>query len=306
MFQSMAKLALAACAVVILASGTVRAAPPVTVVATFSILGDMVKQVGGDDLTVKTLVGPGGDAHVYQPSPADAKELAAAKLVVVNGLGMEGWLDRLIRASGTKAPIVVASQGVTPQTMQEEGEDGTGKAKLVTDPHCWQNLAYGQIYVKNIADGLAAVDPAHAAAYGQRAAAYEQQLAELDGWVRRQIGQVPPEKRKTITTHDAFGYFGQAYGVTFLAPVGISTESEPTAEGLAQLTRQIKAEHIRALFIENMTDPRLVRTLARESGAAVGGTIYSDSLSEPGGPADTYIKMFRHNVPELVAAMQKN
>jgi zinc/manganese transport system substrate-binding protein len=306
MFQSMAKLALAACVAVILASGTVRAAPPVTVVATFSILGDMVKQVGGDDVTVKTLVGPGGDAHVYQPSPADAKELAAAKLVVVNGLGMEGWLDRLIRASGTKAPVVVASQGVTPQTMQEEGEDGTGKAKLVTDPHCWQNLAYGQIYAKNIADGLAAVDPAHAAAYGQRAAAYEQQLAELDGWVRRQIGQVPPEKRKTITTHDAFGYFGQAYGVTFLAPVGISTESEPTAEGLAQLTRQIKAEHIRALFIENMTDPRLVRTLARESGAAVGGTIYSDSLSEPGGPADTYIKMFRHNVPEMVAAMQKN
>ncbi len=276
---------------------------PVKVVATVSILGDMVHQVGDAAVEVTTLVGPGNDAHVYQPTPADAKALAAADLVVVNGLGLEGWLDRLIQASGTKAPIIVASRGVQPQTMQD---GDTEKPKLVTDPHAWQNPANGRIYVGNLAEALANTDPAHAAGYRQRAQAYSQELAALDGWVRQQIDQVPAAKRKIITTHDAFGYFGKAYGVTFLAPEGISTDSEPTAAGLGRLAKQIKKEQIRALFIESMTDPRLMQTLARESGAVVGGTVYSDSPSPPGGPADSYVKMFRHNVAAFVAAMQQN
>ncbi len=302
MWKTFKSIALAAVTTVAMA-GTPQAAEPVKVVATFSILGDMVKQVGGDAVQVVTLVAPGGDAHTYQPAPSDAKALANANLVVVNGLHMEGWLDRLIMASGTKAPIAVASKGVKPQTMEEE-EGGAGK--VVTDPHAWQDLANGQLYVSNIADALAKVDPANAAGYRQRAETYRGDLKALDAWVRQQIGQVPAAKRKIITSHDAFGYFGRAYGVTFLAPVGISTESEPTAAGLGQLSNQIKKEHIKALFIENMTDPRLIETLARESGAVVGGTVYSDSLSEAGGPADTYVKMFRHNVPAFVAAMQKN
>ncbi|HLN24865.1 MAG TPA: metal ABC transporter substrate-binding protein [Patescibacteria group bacterium] len=285
--------------------GSLQAAEPLKVVATFSIIGDLVKQVGGDAVQVTTLVPPGGDAHTYEPTPNDAKGIAGANLVVVNGLHMEGWLDRLIAASATKAPIAVASKGVKPQTMEEE-EAGGGKAKVVTDPHAWQNLANGQIYVRNIADALTKADPANAAGYRQRADAYTKELKDLDAWVRQQVAQVPPAKRKIITSHDAFGYFGKAYGVTFLAPVGISTESEPTAAGLGQLSDQIKKEGIKALFIENMTDPRLMETLAKESGAVIGGTVYSDSLSEVDGPAGTYVTMFRHNVPAFVAAMQKN
>jgi zinc/manganese transport system substrate-binding protein len=299
--------ALAALAGLMVVLGSVPAAATVKVVATFSILGDMASEIGGDGVEVKTLVAPGGDAHVYQPTPADADALANAQLIVVNGLGMEGWIERLIKASRSKAPIVVASKGIRPQTMEEEEDkEASGKPKVVTDPHAWQNLANGQLYVGNIAEGLARVDPANAAGYRQRAERYSKKLEDLDAWVRQQMAQVPRAKRKIITSHDAFGYFGTAYGVTFMAPEGISTESEPSAAALAQLSDQIKREHIKALFIETMTDPRLVQTLARESGAVVGGTVYSDSLSEPGGPADTYVKMFRHNVPAMAAAMQKN
>ena len=296
-------------ALFLLPSSGVRAAEPLQVVATFSIIGDLVKQVGGDAVVVTTLVGPGGDAHVYEPTPQDAKTIAEAKLVVVNGLHMEGWLDRLIKASGTKAAIAVASQDIKPQTMEEEedaAKGGSDKPKVVTDPHAWQNLSNGRIYVRNIADALAKADPANADAYRRRAAAYGKELESLDRWVRREIGKVPEAKRKIITSHDAFGYFGRAYGVTFLAPVGLSTEGEPTPAGLAKLVEQIKTEGIKALFIENMTDPRLMQTLAHEAGAAIGDTVYSDSLSMPGGPASTYVTMFRHNVPAFVTAMQKN
>jgi zinc/manganese transport system substrate-binding protein len=284
--------------------GAAQAAEPLRVVATFSVLGDLVKEVGGDRVAVTVLVRPGSDAHVYEPTPADARALAATDLVVVNGLGMEGWMTRLIDASGTKARIAVASQGVQPQTMREE-EEGEAAA-AVADPHAWQNIANGEIYVRNIAAALAAADPADATAYQDRAAAYLKQLRDLDGWVRGQIGTVPAAKRRIITSHDAFGYFGRAYGLTFLAPVGISTDAEPTAAGLAGLITQIEQEGVKALFVESMTSPRLVEQLAHDAGAVVGGTLYSDSLSEPGGPADTYIKMFQHNVPAMVAAMQKN
>ena len=280
-------------------------------------LGDMVKEVGGPDVQVATLVPPGGDAHVYQPRPGDAKAIARADLVVVNGLGMEGWIDRLIAASGYKGRIATASTGVKPQTMAgEEDEDidrddkavakGDGRPRIVTDPHAWQNVANGEIYIRNITAALVAIDPDHAAGYEARGQAYIAGLQGLDAWVKAQIATVPPQKRRIITSHDAFGYFGTAYGISFLAPLGISTGADPSAAHVGELVRQMRAEHIRALFIENMTDPRLIQQLAREANAVVGGTLYSDSLSKAGGPADTYVKMFRHNVPAMVAAMQKN
>ena len=272
---------------------------PVQVVATFTVLADMVRQVGGDRVQVTSLVGPDGDAHVYQPTPADARAVASADLLVVNGLGMEGWMDRLSKAAEYKGPAVVASKGVKTRQMIEDG-------RTETDPHAWQDLANGRIYVANIAAGLAKADPANAALYAASAERYSRELAELDSWVRNEIGAVPPKKRKVITSHDAFGYFGKAYGVTFLAPEGISTESEVSAKDLAKLVRQVKQTRIKAIFMENMSDPRLVEQLAREAGAAIGGTLYVDALSRPDGPAATYVAMFRHNVPQLRDAMLRN
>jgi len=274
-------------------------AQPVKVVASFTILADMVRQVGGELVEVTTLVGPNGDAHVFEPTPTDAKAVARADLLVVNGLGFEGWIDRLAKAADYRGPVVVAAQGVAPRRMSEHGRE-------ITDPHAWQDLAQGRRYVANIADGLARADSAHAGQYHANAERYGRQLAELDAWVKAEIAAVPMTKRQVITTHDAFGYFGRAYGVTFLAPEGISTDAEVTAQGLAGLVRQIRGTGIKAVFLENMADSRLIQQLAKEAGAAIGGTLYVDALSPETGPAPSYVAMFRHNVPDLVAAMARN
>jgi zinc/manganese transport system substrate-binding protein len=274
-------------------------AKEVNVVATFSVLGDIVKEVGGDRISLTVLVGPDGDAHTFEPSPADAKKLANADLLVVNGLGLESWLPKLAAASGTNARFATASFGVLPRNMNEDGKE-------ITDPHAWQSLSNGAIYVRNVEEALNKVDPDDAPVFKANADKLLAELGELDQWTRRQLSTVPAAKRKVITTHDAFGYFGAAYGVTFLAPEGISTDAEPSAAGLAKLTDQIKREHIKALFIENMTDPRLMQTISKETGAEMGGELYSDALSKPDGPAPTYPDMFRNNVPKLVAAMLKN
>jgi zinc/manganese transport system substrate-binding protein len=266
------------------------------VVATFSILADFTRNVGGDRIEVTGLVGPNGDAHVYQPKPADAKQLGAARLILVNGLGLEGWIDRLIKASGTKAPVIVAAKGITLQKMHEEGRIGP-------DPHAWQSIANAKIYVANIRDALIGVDPGYASAYRANAENYTGELDELDKDVRTEIAKIPPERRQIITTHDAFGYFGTAYGFRFIAPEGVSTETEASARDVAKIIRQIKASNIPAVFLENVTDPRLVRTIASESGAKIGGTLYSDALSPAGGPAATYIDMMRNNIRELSAAL---
>jgi zinc/manganese transport system substrate-binding protein len=277
-----------------------RAAEPVPVVASFSILADLVRQVGGERVVVKALVGPNGDGHVYQPSPADAKALAAAKLVVINGLGFEGWIPRLVKASGTKAPMVTASEGVSALTMQEE--EGSQR-RTVTDPHAWQDIANVRLYVAAIRDGLKAADPDGAAAYDANAARYLAALDALDGDVRTAIAKLPADRRRIITTHDAFGYFGRAYGFQFIAPQGVSTETEASARDVARIIRQIRAERIPAVFLENVSDPRLMDRIARETGARIGGRLYSDALSEPGGPAGTYIDMMRTNIRELNAAL---
>ncbi len=276
--------------------GTRAADGKLEVVASFSILGDIVKNVGGDRVAVTTLVGPDGDAHVFEPTPADARAVAAADVVFVNGLGLEGWMERLIQSSDYKGPVVTASEGVKSRTMEEDGA-------TVTDPHAWQDLANGRIYVENVAAGLAAADPRGAEAYRAAAAAYSAEIAAKDKWVRAELAGVPAGQRRIITSHDAFGYFGAAYGVTFVAPVGVSTEAEPSAAGMAQLIRQMRSEDIKVVFLENMTSPKLVETLASEAGARVGGTLFSDALSPPGGPADSYLKMFDNNLPQLKAAM---
>jgi zinc/manganese transport system substrate-binding protein len=268
------------------------------VVATFSILGDLVKNVGGDRVEVSTLVGPNGDVHVYLPTPGDARKLAAAKVVLVNGLGLEGWLTRLISASGTKASIVIASKGIKPRNMKDEHDTGD-----VSDAHAWQSVANAKIYVANIRDGLIALDPAGKASYDANATAYLGKLDELEKQVEAAIAKIPADRRKIITTHDAFGYFSDAYGMTFIAPEGVSTDAEPSAKELAKIITQIKMQKIPAVFMENITDPRLMEEIARETGATIGGTLYSDALSDPSGPAGTYIDMMRHNVSEFSKAL---
>jgi zinc/manganese transport system substrate-binding protein len=281
-------------------SGGADAADKIKAVASFSILGDMVKQVGGDRVEVATLVGPDGDAHVFDPTPADAKTLARADIFFVNGLGFEGWMDRLEKSSGFKGKVVVASTGVKPRTMVEE--EG-GKAEEITDPHAWQDLDNGKIYVANIRDGLIAADPEGKATYDANAAKYLAAIAQEEAVVKDAIGKLPPERRRIITSHDAFGYFGAAYGLEIIAPEGVSTESEASAQDVAKIIRQIKAEKIPAVFIENITDHRLLDQIASETGAKVGGTLYSDALSPRDGPAATYLDMFRHNIGTLTAAL---
>ncbi len=291
----------------------------VKAVASFSILGDLVKNVGSDRVAVTTLVGPDGDAHVFQPTPGDARALAEAKIVFLNGLGFEGWMERLGQSAGYKGPIVVASQGVQAQKMAEDDDHkghahghahGHGKKDKkdahdhgALDPHAWQDPRNVARYVDNIVAGLIKADPAGEAQYKANAEAYKKQLAELDAWVKAELAQVPKEKRKVITSHDAFGYFASAYGVAFLAPVGISTDAEPSAKQVAALIRQIRKEKTTALFVENITNPKLIEQIGKETGVKPGGRLYSDALSKPGAGGDTYLAMIRHNVALLRAAM---
>ena len=272
-------------------------------VATFSILGDLVAQVGGDRVAVTTLVQPNADAHGYTPAPSDARTLADAGLVVVNGLGLEGWIDRLIKASGTKAPVVVASAGVRP-IEAEDDDHGHGHAHH-DDPHAWQNIANAKVYVANIRDVLARIDPDHAATYADNAKTYLATLDALDVEVRAAISAIPAAQRRVITTHDAFGYFTAAYGLTFIAPQGVSTDSEASPRDVGRIIRQIRKDRIPAVFLENIADPRLMQQVARESGAAIGGKVFSDALSGPDGPAPTYVAMMRNNVAAFAAALGK-
>lgn len=275
------------------------------VVATFSILGDFVKNVGGDRVSVALLVGPEGDAHVYQPSPADAKKLAGAKVIFVNGFKFEGWIDRLIRASGTKASIVVATKGITPREMADDDEAKKGQAHehAGVDPHAWQSIANARIYVANIRDALIAVDPGGREIYEKNIADYLAKLAAVETEVKEGIAKIPAGRRRIITSHDAFGYFGAAYGFEFIAPQGVSTETEASARDVAKIIRQIKSQKIPAVFLENVSDPRLMQRIAAETGAKIGGKIYSDALSAERGPASTYIDMMRHNIRQLSTAL---
>ncbi|MEL6476534.1 MAG: zinc ABC transporter substrate-binding protein [Pseudomonadota bacterium] len=337
------------------------AAETMPVVATFSILGDMVARIGGDHVAVTTLIGPNGDTHVYQPTPADARSVSDAKLLVVNGLGFEGWLDRLIDASEFDGQRVVATDGIELLAFEEGGHDdhhGGHKEKAhgdedhadhdhdheehaehaekhaehdhdheehaehdhdgeehadahghdhhdhgEFDPHGWQSLKNAQVYARNIAAALAAADPAHAAAYEANLAAYLTELAAVDAEIRKILTALPEDRRTIITSHDAFQYFGRDYGLTFVAPQGLSTESEASAKDVAHLIERIRDEKVAAVFVENVADRRLLEQIARETGAGIGGTLYPGALSEADGPASTYIDMMRHNASTLAAAL---
>ena len=334
-------------------------AEPVRVVATFSVLGDMVKQIGGDRVALTTLVGPDGDTHVFQPSPADARAVAKAQLLVVNGLGFEGWMERLLEAANFKGALVTATDGIDAIKYVEDdanhddghkdahdggesgkhGHDDKAQAKAhkdddnhdkhtehegkhaehhdghkeaghddhdhgTHDPHAWQEPASAQVYVRNIAQGLSAVDATNATYYQERLASYLKQLQALDVEIKTSLARLPANRRTVVTSHDAFQYFGRAVNLTFLAPQGISTESEASAKDVARLIRQIREQKISAVFVENLGDARLIERIAEETGAAVGGTLYPGALSPPDGPAPTYLDMLRTNARALHDALK--
>ena len=265
------------------------------VVASFTVLADVVQQVGGDHVRVKSLVPANGDPHEFEPSPQDAKALRAAAVSFISGAGMEGWFERLVKAAGSKPPVTVSS-GIKPRQTMEDG-------KSVTDPHFWNNAANVVIWVDNIARALSAADPEDAADFTANAARYRQQLLDLHAYAHAKLDPIPVERRKVLTSHDAFGYFQQEYGVTFISPLGMSTDAQASASGVARLIDQIKREQVKVYFIENSNDPRLVNQIAAATGARPGGELYVESLSPPSGPASTYLKMFRNNVDQISAAI---
>ena len=266
-------------------------------VATFSILGDFARNVGGERVELATLVGPNGDVHVFAPTPGDVKTIAAADIVFVNGLGLEGWIDRLIAASATRALVVVASWGITPRSGTRAQDRGA------SDPHAWQSVANAKLYVGNIRDGLIAIDAAEKKIFEANANTYLAKLDALDGEIRAAIEAIPSARRKVITAHSAFGYFGDAYGIEFIAPEGLSTEAESSARDIAKLIEQIRRQNVPALFLENVADSRLLQRIGAETGVRIGGRLYSDALSPPDGPAASYIEMMRSNLRELTRAL---
>ncbi len=351
----------AALAVSLAAPAIAQSDRPIPVVATFSILGDMVQRIGGEHVAVTTLVGPDGDTHVYQPTPADARAVSEATILVVNGLQFEGWLDRLIDASDFRGVRVVATDGIEPIAFDDEHDQGDlemrteeaghdhdhddhddhdDQAKTghdhdreehaeaamhdhdddhddeahaeaghdhhdhgAFDPHAWQSLGNAVAYVDNITAALAQADPANAADFYQNRAAYVAEIEALDAEIREIVAALPADRRTVVTSHDAFRYFGRDYGLAFIAPQGLSTESEASAKDVVRLIQQIRNGDIRAVFIENIGDPRLLRRIADETGAAIGGTLYPGALSGPDGPAPTYLDMMRHNATTLAQAL---
>lgn len=294
----------------VLALGPVVAlAAPLQVVASFTVIGDLAKNVGGDRIALTTLIGPDGDAHVFEPTPADAVSMRKADVILVNGLHLEGFLDRLIEVSGTKGTLVEVSHGITPiagtedESHHHEAGDDHEHDHGAVDPHAWQSVPNAEIYAENIAMAFCNADPQGCPDYKANAFAYLNTLKGLDADVRSLIGKIPEDKRTIITSHDAFGYFGHEYGLTLMAPQGVSTEAEPSAAGIAALITQIRDEKASALFVENVTDPRVIEQIGRETGITVGGELFSDALSPADGPAATYVDMIRHNAETISAAI---
>ncbi|REC95333.1 metal ABC transporter solute-binding protein, Zn/Mn family [Kushneria indalinina] len=317
-------------------SAAVAQAAEVRAVASFTLLADVVSEVGGDRVEVSSLIGPNGDPHAYEPTPNDVRRVRDADVVFMSGLGLEGWMGRLIEASGFKGSPVVVSDNIHTREMGEDehghghdGGDGHGDehghddahghdddahahdgghhhAHDGPDPHVWNDPSNVEVWVDNIVSALSKVDPAGADAYRANGDAYKQELASLDDYARAQFEAIPEDRRRILTSHDAFGYLGDRYGVTFLSPLGTTTDSEASARDVAGLITQMREEHIGSYFLENTNDPRLVEQIARATDARPGGTLYVGALSDADGPAPTYVDMFRFNVDQLAAAMQQN
>ena len=289
---------------ILLCSISAANAEPPRVMTSFSVLQDITQQIAGERAVVETLVGPDADAHAFEPAPRHARALARADLVVINGLGFEGWMERLVSASGFSGPLIRASDGIQPletgdvETHEADHHDGA------VDPHVWHDVSLVRQYVRNISRALSDADPASAEYYAERAAVLDADLGSLDAWIQEKMAMVAGPRR-VITSHDAFSYYGEAYGVEFLYPVGWSTDAEPTAAAVAALIRQLREDEVRVLFVENISDDRLIERIASEGGGVIGGVLYSDALSPADGPAATYQEMMRHNTRTLVEAMRK-
>lgn len=277
---------------------------PISVVASFSILGDMTRQIGGSRVQVHALVGENSDAHVYQPTPSDGKRLKRARLVIVNGLGFEGWIDRLVKSSGFSGPVVVASSGVqTLQLASDAGHEHAHRAHGV-DPHAWLDAGNALKYAENIERALIQVDPEGKTEYQANGERYRRRIAEVDHWIRTTLSAIPAERRRVVTSHDAFAYFSRAYGIAFIAAVGVNSGADPSAANVAKIIRQLKKEKAPAIFVENISDTRLLDRIQQESGAKPGGVLYPDSLSKSDGPAATYLELMKHNAFVLSASLQ--
>ena len=285
-----------------------QAAKPLQVVATFSILGDMVREIGGEHVVVKTIVGPGADAHSFEPTPRDIQALAKAQVLVLNGLDFETWLPRLVQSSGFKGAQVMASKGVTVRHLEDDeahdGEAGHGHHESDVDPHAWQSLSNGMIYAQNIADGLTQAAPAHGSYFKNRAKLYIEQMKKLDAEIKQAFADIPQEKRRVITSHDAFGYFEQAYGIHFISVSGLSNDAEPSARDVAAIIDRAKKEKVAGVFVEQGLNPKMVSQIARETGAKVGGALYSDTLAKSDQPASTYLGMFSWNAGQLIYVLK--
>ena len=297
-----------------LSAPSVWAAEKIPVVTSFSILGDLVQQVGGEHVAVTALVGPNGDAHMYQPTPQDTIRLTKSQLFVVNGLGFEGWMERLVSASHYKGKVITASTGIHPLAFNNAEEDAGHDAEEHhddehahgnQDPHAWHSIPNTVQYVHNIANGLSEIDPTHKAEYQTNANHYIQQLEQLDKTLVKEFAAIPAEQRKMISSHDAFGYLSARYQITTIAPQGMSTESEASASDVAKIIKQIRKEHIKALFVENITDPRLMQQISNETDVAPGKELFSDALSDAKGPASTYLDMMRYNTAQILSALKQ-
>jgi zinc/manganese transport system substrate-binding protein len=283
-------------------------ATPLPVVATFSVLGDMTRQIGGEHIKLTTIVGPGADSHSFEPTPQDVKALSEAKVLILNGVGFEGWLPRMIKAAGFDGMQVLATRTASlrhlDESEQAHNDPNHNHGDTDVDPHAWQDLRNGMIYAQNIADGLSQADPAHRAYNQKRAKAYIAQMKKIDTEIRMAFAEIPESRRKVISSHDAFGYFAAAYGIKFIPVVGLSNEAEPSAHELAALIKQVKKENVAGVFVESTANPKIIRQIARETGAKIGGTLYSDSLAKPDEPASTYLGMFSWNAGRLIYVLK--
>lgn len=277
----------------------------IKVVASFSIIADFVKNVGRDRVSITTFVGPNGNTHIYEPTPHDAKALKNARIIFVNGLYLEDFIDKLITATDTKALLVKVSDNISPINIENQERDAAHHHLGNIDPHAWQAVPNAKIYIKNIAAAFCKIDQQSCENYNKNADAYIQKLDATQAIIKAQIAAIPKNKRTIITSHDAFGYFAHEYNFTILAPENTSTETEATAADVAKLIKQIKSKEASALFVENISNPRLIEQISKETGLKVGGTLYSDALSEKDGPAATYLDMMTHNVTTIVDAIIK-
>jgi ABC-type Zn uptake system ZnuABC Zn-binding protein ZnuA len=292
----------------LLAAHPGRAAEPIAVVATFSVVGDMLANVGGDHVRITTIVGPDGDCELYQPTVADVAHVAAARAVFLNDLNeeFEPWLEPLLKQAEFHGAKIVVSRGVRTLTAEEEHPVSGRPLPTAIDQHAWLDPRNGAVYVRNIAEALARLDAANAADYRARAADYTKQIQALDDWARKELAEVPAGKRRALSSHDSLQYIANAYGITLLSVVGWTNKAEPSAAELAKLARQVRSQRVKALFLDSITDPRAIQRIAAETGASIGGTMYADSLSPPGGAADSYLKMLQHDVATLKAGMLAN